>query len=136
MLVVPIPLFWLFYPHSGFENGNKGLIYLLCFALFMFIYGFYKALLTPYCIEFQKDESLVLKSVLFPKALAAQELQSVRITESVEKKGSGSVVYEIILKDGESFTLPTLTHMAGFIEKLALLCPSIEIKDGRSPKNS
>jgi hypothetical protein len=131
MLVIPIPLFVIFYPRTGFESGNKGLIYLLCFALFFFIYGFHKALLTPYSIEFQKDESLVMQSVLFPKTLAVQELQSVRITESIGKNGSGKVVYEMILKDGDSLTLPALTHMAGFIEKLALLYPSIEIKDER-----
>jgi hypothetical protein len=134
MLFVPIPLFWLFYPRSGFENGNKGLIYLLCFALFLFIYGFHKVLLIPHSLEFQKDESLVLKSVLFPKTLAIPEMQSVRIIETVGKKGSVSVIYEIILKDGDSFTLPVLTHMADFIEQLTQLYSSIEIRDERLQK--
>ncbi len=136
MLLVSLVLFWFFYPRSGFENGDKRLIYFLCLALFLFIFGFYRAFLTPYALQFQNDEWLVMKSFLLPKTLAIREVGSVRITDTISKKGSISVVYEIILKDGDSFTLPSLTHMGGFMEKLTQLNPPIDIKDERSHRGN
>jgi hypothetical protein len=134
MIIAPLPVFWFFYPRSGFENGNKGMIYLLCLALFLFIYGFYKAFLIPCALQIQENGSLMIKSVLFPKPVAAGEIESVRLTDSVGKKGATRTNYEIILKDGESFAIPSLTHMRDFIEKLKALYPQIGIKDERSDK--
>jgi hypothetical protein len=136
MLLVPIPLFWLLYPHGGLESGHKALVYLLCFDLFLFIYGFYKTLVLPHALQFEKDQSLLIKSVLFPKTIPILELKSLRITESAGEKGAIRISYELILSDGDSITLPTLTNMAGFIGRLTLKCPQIEIKDERFHKET
>jgi hypothetical protein len=135
MLLVPIPLFWLLYPHGGLD-GHKALVYLLCFDLFLFIFGFYRTLVLPYALQFNGNEGLLIKSVLFPKTIPIHELQSVRITESAGEKGSIPITYELILSDGDSITLPTLTNMAGFIGHLSLHCPQIGIKDERFHKEN
>ncbi|HTC19587.1 MAG TPA: hypothetical protein VK859_01990 [bacterium] len=136
MLLVPIPFFWLFYPHGGLDSGHKALVYLLCFDLFLFLYGFYRTLVIPHALQFQKDESLLVKSVLFPKTIPIHDWQSVRITEEAGQKGKIGVLYEIILRDGDSITLPSLTNMAVFMGRLALKYPQIEIKDERFHKEN
>ncbi len=134
MLVIPIPVFLILYPHSGFETGNKGMIYLLCLFLFLFLYGFYRTLVMPSSVQFHGGESLLIKSALLPKTLAPGEIGSIRLTEVMGSKGTTRTLYEIILKDGDSITLPPLTRMADFMKKLAALCPNLEIKDERSDK--
>ena len=63
------------------------------------------------------------------------EIESLEITETVSGKGSVKPVYTLLLKDGDPIEIPTLPHMAGFIEKLNMQYPQIEIKDSRSGKN-
>ena len=134
MLLLPLSLFWFFYPRSGFENGNKGLIYLMFIALSLFLYGFYRTFLVPYRLQFQNGGILAINSLLFPKVVAISEIQSVQITEKGGGKSSVQAIYTILLKDGEPIELPFLTKMDYFVEKLKTQNPQIEIKDERSHK--
>ena len=132
MLLLPLPLFWFFYPRAGFENGNKELIYLMFIALSLFLYGFYRTFLAPYSLQFQTEGFLVIKSVLFPKIVAIAEIQSVQITENEGGKGPLQSAYALLLKDGDPIDIPALPRVEEVIEIFKTQYPSIEIKDGRS----
>ena len=134
MLLLPLPLFWFFYPRSGFENGNKALIYLMFFALSLFLYGFYRTFLVPYSLQFQNEGILVINSLLFPKVVGISEIESILITEKEGGEGSAQAIYTILLKNGDPIELPSLIQMDYFLGKLSDQNQQIEIKDERSHK--
>ncbi len=134
MLLLPLPLFWFFYPWSGFENGNKVLIYPLFIVLSLFFYGFYRIFLVPYRLQFQNEGILVIKSLLFPKVVAISEIQSVQITEKEGGKGSVQALYTLLLKNGDPIEIPSLIQIDYFLGKLSAQNQQIEIKDERSHK--
>lgn len=137
MLVLSIPLFVFFYPWSwsGFNNGNKGLIYIVCAALALFLVGFYQTFLTPYALQFQEGGFLLIKSLLFSKALVLEDLESVRLSQTRNRDGSMVTLYTLRLHSGDFYEVPSLTHMAGFIEKLSMVYPNVAIQDDRMRKD-
>ncbi len=132
LLVLSVVLFALFYPHHEFIRGDKMRIYPLCGALGLFLLMFYKAFLKPHAYRFQPDGTLLLKSVFFPKALPIAQLESVTITQTMDRKGPKDV-YTLLLKGGDPIELPHLGNMRLFLEKLSTLNPEMEVRD-RHPK--
>lgn len=122
-------LFLVFYPKGGFVIGDKGIIYLNCLLLALFGWGFYRVFLRSYALRFTEGV-LVIQSVLFPKHLAIEWLDSIRISRSPGLQGP-KTVYTLQIKNGDPVEIPALGSMDLFIEKLAAMNGQLKVLDER-----
>jgi hypothetical protein len=130
LLVVSLVLFFVFYPKNGFVYGDKGIIYLNCLILGLFGWGFYRVFLRPYALRFTPEGTLLIQSVLFPKSLAIDWIESVHITEVPSRNGP-KTVYTLQIKNGDPVVIPPLGSMDVFIEKIAAMNGHLKVLDER-----
>ena len=129
LLVGSLVFFLVYYPKGGFVIGDKGIIYLNCFILAMFGFGFYRVFLRPYALRFSPEGMLLVKSVLFPKSIPTAWIESVLIPEA---PGGKAGVYILQTKGGDPLEVPVLGSMSGFLANLQALQPQVKIEDGRA----
>ena len=132
-ILVSAALFVRFYPANGFVYGDKAIIYLTCFFIFLFLMAFYRTFLRPYALRLTPEGDLLIQSVFFPKRLAVEWIESLLIIETADPKVPKK--YTLQVKDGDPLEVPSLGDMPVFIERLTAMNPRMAILTVRPPEN-